>query len=149
MSSFPSLTLSPYPFLSPPPLPPPPPAPPQSLFDAQLHSVRAGTERTLFAEHVSVHYVVKRYAALTASMLQLMAEYDSEDTGERGGGGAGLRESRGVSRDGGGSVKAGVCVCRGGWGGAQGTRVCVRGGGGMRDRWGVWMTGGAPVFVCV
>lgn len=53
----------------------------KALFDVQLSSVRSGTERTLFAESVSVHPVVKRYAALTSSMLLLMAEYDSDESG--------------------------------------------------------------------
>lgn len=51
------------------------------LFDGQLSSVRSGTERVLFQESVSVHGVVKRYAALASSMLLLMAEYDSDESG--------------------------------------------------------------------
>jgi hypothetical protein len=53
----------------------------QLLFDNQLGSVRSGTERTLFNESPLPHPVVKRYAALAASMLLLMAEYDSDAPG--------------------------------------------------------------------
>ena len=53
----------------------------QVLFDHQLSSVRSGTERPLFQDSVAVHTVTKRYAALTASMLLLMAEYDSDESG--------------------------------------------------------------------
>ncbi|MEW5309332.1 MAG: hypothetical protein WDW38_001227 [Sanguina aurantia] len=50
------------------------------VFDAHLHSLRSGTEKALFVnESTHPHYVTRRYAAMTSSMLQLMAEYDSED----------------------------------------------------------------------
>jgi hypothetical protein len=57
--------------------------PMQMLFDAQLASVRAGSERQIFSgdANAGVHYVVKRYAALAASMLLLMAEYESDESG--------------------------------------------------------------------
>jgi len=51
------------------------------LFDMQLASVRTGLERQLFTDSVAVHTVAKRYAALASSMLLLMAEYDSDETG--------------------------------------------------------------------
>ncbi|GAX77086.1 hypothetical protein CEUSTIGMA_g4532.t1 [Chlamydomonas eustigma] len=51
------------------------------LFDQQLASVRSGTERTLFQDSSSVHFVTKRYAALASSLLLLMTEYDSEESG--------------------------------------------------------------------
>ena len=53
----------------------------QVLFDHQLASVRSGTEKQLFHDSVAVHSVAKRYAALTSSMLLLMAEYDSDESG--------------------------------------------------------------------
>ncbi len=57
---------------------------PQLVFDNQLASVRQGTERQLFQESPAPHAVVRRYAALSASMLLLMAQYDAADTpGER------------------------------------------------------------------
>ena len=49
------------------------------LFDLQSSSIRAGVERQLFTGEVAVHYVTKRYAALTASMLQLMANHELDD----------------------------------------------------------------------
>ena len=70
------------------PKPCPPPPLLQVLFDQQLASVRGGTEKALFVDSVAVHSVAKRYAALASSMLLLMAEYDSDETGECKGGGA-------------------------------------------------------------
>ena len=70
------------------PKPCPPPPLLKVLFDQQLASVRGGTEKALFVDSVAVHSVAKRYAALASSMLLLMAEYDSDETGGcRGGGG--------------------------------------------------------------
>lgn len=54
----------------------------QLLFDHQLNSIRLGAERTLFTESPAPHFVVRRYAALAASMLLLMAEYDGQTPGE-------------------------------------------------------------------
>ncbi|KAJ9512046.1 hypothetical protein QJQ45_004603 [Haematococcus lacustris] len=51
------------------------------LFDNQLHSVRSGQERILFNDSPAPHPAVKRYAALAASMLLLMAEYDTDTPG--------------------------------------------------------------------
>eukprot|EP00877_Chromochloris_zofingiensis_P003974 jgi/Chrzof1/13578/Cz08g03010.t1 len=49
------------------------------LFDVQQSSIRAGSERQLFNNDCSVHFVTKRYAALTATVLELMADHDSDD----------------------------------------------------------------------
>ena len=51
------------------------------LHDSQLASIRVGTERVLFLESPSVHFVTKRYAALASSLLVLMAGYDQDDPG--------------------------------------------------------------------
>jgi hypothetical protein len=51
----------------------------QVLFDMQSSSIRAGVERQLYTGEVAVHYVTKRYAALTASMLQLMSNHELDD----------------------------------------------------------------------
>ncbi len=59
------------------------PRPLQLLFDNQLASVRTGTERLLFAESPLPAPVAKRYASLAASMLALMAEYDTDTPGAR------------------------------------------------------------------
>lgn len=49
------------------------------LFDAQLASLKGGHERQLFNNEPGVHSVAKRYATLTASMLQLMSDQDHEE----------------------------------------------------------------------
>lgn len=49
------------------------------LFDTQLSSIRAGNERQLYTGECAVHGVTKRYAALAASMLSMMADHDTED----------------------------------------------------------------------
>ncbi|KAG2445494.1 hypothetical protein HXX76_000110 [Chlamydomonas incerta] len=51
------------------------------LFDGQLQSIRPGAERVLFVDSTRPHFVTRRYAALTSSMLILMAGYDSSDPG--------------------------------------------------------------------
>lgn len=51
------------------------------LFDHQMNSIKAGSERTLFNNEAVVHYVVRRYAALTASMLTLMADHEQDEQG--------------------------------------------------------------------
>jgi hypothetical protein len=53
------------------------------LWDLQHASIKAGAERSLFTGEVAVAAAVKRYAALTASVLRLMSHHDEED-GERG-----------------------------------------------------------------
>lgn len=55
--------------------------PMQMLHDAQLYSIRSGTERSLFSEGHGVHCVTKRYAALASSLHVLMAGYDQDDAG--------------------------------------------------------------------
>ncbi len=65
----------------------PRPLPPQLLFDAQLQSVRAGTERALWVDATAPHFVTRRYAALASSVLVLMAGYDSGEPGACAGGG--------------------------------------------------------------
>ncbi|KAG1668944.1 hypothetical protein FOA52_000988 [Chlamydomonas sp. UWO 241] len=50
------------------------------LFDLQLSSLKSASDRHLASDSPDVHIVVRRYAALAASMLFLMAEYDSDDT---------------------------------------------------------------------
>ncbi|GLC44043.1 hypothetical protein PLESTB_000222700 [Pleodorina starrii] len=51
------------------------------LFDGQLQSIRPGVERSLFVDSSAPHFVTRRYAALSSSMLVLMAGYDSGDPG--------------------------------------------------------------------
>jgi hypothetical protein len=58
----------------------PPALPPsQVLWDLQHASIKAGAERSLFTGEVAVCATTKRYAALTASVLRLMAHHDEED----------------------------------------------------------------------
>lgn len=51
------------------------------LWDLQHASIRAGAEKVLFPANreVAVAPAAKRYAALTASVLRLMATNDEED----------------------------------------------------------------------
>ncbi|GIL58131.1 hypothetical protein Vafri_12985 [Volvox africanus] len=51
------------------------------LFDGQLQSIRPGVERSLFVDSTAPHFVTRRYAALSSSILVLMAGYDSSDPG--------------------------------------------------------------------
>lgn len=53
----------------------------QLVFDNQLSSVRQGSERALFTESPTPHTVVRRYASLSASMLLLLAAYDTDAPG--------------------------------------------------------------------
>jgi hypothetical protein len=50
------------------------------LFDAQAGSIKPGNERSLFSGCVEVAGVTRRYAALAASCLTLMADHDSDDS---------------------------------------------------------------------
>jgi hypothetical protein len=50
------------------------------LFDAQAGSIKPGNERSLFSGCVEVAGVARRYAALAASCLTLMADHDSDDS---------------------------------------------------------------------
>jgi hypothetical protein len=52
----------------------------QVLFDVQAGSIKAGSERSLFSGVVEVAGVTRRYAALAASCLTLMADHDSDDS---------------------------------------------------------------------
>jgi hypothetical protein len=52
----------------------------QVLFDVQAGSIKAGSERSLFSGTVEVSGVTRRYAALAASCLTLMADHDSDDS---------------------------------------------------------------------
>lgn len=52
----------------------------QVLFDVQAASIRPGNERALFSGAVEVAAVTRRYAALAASCLTLMADHDSDDS---------------------------------------------------------------------
>lgn len=52
----------------------------QVLFDVQAGSIKAGSERSLFSGAVEVSGVTRRYAALAASCLTLMADHDSDDS---------------------------------------------------------------------
>jgi hypothetical protein len=67
----------------------------QVLFDAHLGSLKAVVERSLFVNEPGVHTLTKRYAALSASLLQLMANQELDD-GARGLGGG--RGQAGVRR---------------------------------------------------
>lgn len=51
----------------------------QVLWDMQHASIKAGAERQLFSGDAAPCATVKRYAALTASVLRLMAHHDEED----------------------------------------------------------------------
>jgi hypothetical protein len=59
---------------------PVPAAHPQVLFDVQAASIKPGSERSLFSGSVEVAGVTRRYAALAASCLTLMADHDSDDS---------------------------------------------------------------------
>lgn len=52
----------------------------QVLFDVQAGSIKAGSERSLFSGAVEVAGFTRRYAALAASCLTLMADHDSDDS---------------------------------------------------------------------
>ncbi len=58
----------------------------QLLFDAQAGSVRPGVERAMFSGLVEVAGVTRRYAALTASCLTLLADQEADDGAANNGG---------------------------------------------------------------
>jgi hypothetical protein len=69
----------PHPYPTPYPTRTPPSTPTQVLWDLQYASIRAGAERQLFTGEVGAHPTVRRYAALTTSVLRLMAQLDDDE----------------------------------------------------------------------
>lgn len=52
------------------------------VFDLHLHSLRNANIRTLWEDDVHPHYVIRRYAEFSASLIHLNVEYKDGQVGE-------------------------------------------------------------------
>lgn len=55
------------------------------VFDLHLNSLRNANIRTLWEDDVHPHYVIRRYAEFTASLIHLNVEYGDGQVGEHEG----------------------------------------------------------------
>lgn len=53
------------------------------VFDLQLNSLRNANIRTLWEDDVHPHYVMRRYAEFTASLIHLNVEYGDGQVGDK------------------------------------------------------------------